>query len=102
MMDWLYDNWLWLFYISEWIIRLAMLPVVTRKRQPISAMAWLLAIFLVPWLGLLLYALLGQYRLPRKRTKRHARLYRELVTPAASSRDTWRQRRPITNANSPS
>ena len=78
MMDWLYDNWLWLFYISEWIIRLAMLPVVTRKRQPISAMAWLLAIFLVPWLGLLLYALLGQYRLPRKRTKRHARLYREL------------------------
>jgi len=55
-----------------------MLVVVTRRRQPTSAMAWLLVIFFEPWIGLVLYLLVGTYRLPRRRTERHARLREHL------------------------
>ena len=71
-------NTFWVLYdLSEWVICLVMLVVVTRRRQPNSAMAWLLVIFFLPWVGLVLYLLIGEHRLPRRRTKRHARLLRE-------------------------
>ena len=42
----------WLAYtISEWVIRLVMLPVVARRRKPDAAMAWLLLIFFCPGPG---------------------------------------------------
>ncbi len=69
---------LFLYDLSEWVICLVMLVVVTRRRQPSSAMAWLLVIFFLPWVGLVLYLLIGEHRLPRRRTRRHARLLREL------------------------
>ena len=43
-MTWLYIA----FIISEWIIRLVMLPVITSRRKPNAAMAWLLLIFFIP------------------------------------------------------
>jgi cardiolipin synthase len=67
-----------LYELSQWVIRLVMLVVVTRRRQPSSAMAWLMVIFFLPWVGLALYLLIGVHHLPRRRTKRHARLLREL------------------------
>ncbi len=54
-------------YLSEWLLRIVMLVVVTRRREPASAMAWLLVIFFIPWLGLVLYWLIGENRLPRRR-----------------------------------
>jgi cardiolipin synthase len=62
------------FTISEWVIRLAMPFVVIRRRRPTSAMAWLMVIFLQPWVGLVLYALIGSNRLVRRRMAHHARL----------------------------
>jgi len=68
-----------LYYVSEWVIRGVMLVVVvSRRRQPSSAMAWLLVIFSVPWLGVVLYLLVGENRLPRRRTEQHARILEEL------------------------
>jgi cardiolipin synthase len=72
-------SWSLAYYISEWVIRLVMLVVVTRRRQPSSAMAWLLVIFFLPWPGLLLYLLIGENRLPRRRAEQHARLLEELA-----------------------
>ncbi|MDE0546478.1 cardiolipin synthase [Microbacterium sp. C7(2022)] len=46
------------------IIALIVLP---RRRKPTAAMAWLLAIFLFPFVGIVLYLLIGNIRLPKKR-----------------------------------
>jgi cardiolipin synthase A/B len=66
-----YFSWSLLYYLSEWIIRVVMLFVVPRKRTPNSAMAWLLVVFFLPWPGLILYLMLGRYRLPRRRIEQH-------------------------------
>jgi cardiolipin synthase len=68
-----------LYYVSEWVMRLVMLVVVTRRRQPASAMAWLLVIFFLPWLGLVLYLLIGSNRLPRRRIEQKALVLGELA-----------------------
>ncbi|MDZ7617126.1 MAG: cardiolipin synthase, partial [Patescibacteria group bacterium] len=70
-------------YISEWIIRAIMLLVVTRRREPASTMAWLLVIFFIPWLGLVLYWLIGENRLPRRRIEQHADAFHRLGQVAA-------------------
>lgn len=62
MLDWS------LFYlISEWIIRLTMLIYVPQRRSAAASRTWLLFIFLVPWAGLLLYALFGRVYLSTRR-----------------------------------
>jgi len=66
--------WAWFFFVSEWAIRLAMLVVVPFRRTPAAAKGWLLLIFFEPWVGLLLYFLIGRARLPRWRRERVAQL----------------------------
>jgi hypothetical protein len=51
--------------LAEWVIRIVMLFVVIRRRRPAAAMAWLLVIFFQPWVGIVLYALIGRNRLTR-------------------------------------
>jgi len=75
MHDWL--SWSLLNYLLEWVIRIVMLVVVTNRRRG-SPMAWLLVIFFLPLPGLVLYWLIGENRLPRRRAGRHARLLDEL------------------------
>jgi phosphatidylserine/phosphatidylglycerophosphate/cardiolipin synthase-like enzyme len=57
--------WGWIFFSSEWAIRLAMLAVVPFRRTPAAAKGWLLLIFFEPWVGLLLNVLIGRAKLPR-------------------------------------
>jgi cardiolipin synthase A/B len=64
----------WAFLLSEWAIRLVMLAVVPFKRTPAAAKGWLLLIFFQPWIGLLLYALIGRPTMPRWRVEQMARL----------------------------
>ncbi len=60
--------WTKLLVVSEWAIRLVMLPVIViRKEKPATALAWLAIIFFEPWIGLVLYLLLGEIRLGRRR-----------------------------------
>lgn len=68
----------WTYLAIDWIIRLAMIPIVTQRRRPDSAMAWLLVIFFEPIVGLVLYLLIGEDRLPHRRLNRHARLLKKL------------------------
>jgi cardiolipin synthase A/B len=65
---------LWAFLLSEWAIRLVMLAVVPFRRTPAAAKGWLLLIFFQPWIGLLLYALIGRPTMPRWRVEQMARL----------------------------
>ncbi|MEZ6047645.1 MAG: cardiolipin synthase [Planctomycetaceae bacterium] len=73
-------NWSLIYLLSEWIIRIIMIPVVTHRRKPNSAMAWLLIIFFQPWFGFLIYVLIGENRLPQRRIRQHDRLLAKLET----------------------
>lgn len=59
-----------IYLVSEWVIRLVMIPVVTRRRAPTSALSWLAVIFAIPWPGLALYGVFGAHRLGRARAQR--------------------------------
>jgi len=53
-------------------IKAAAVVLIPRNRRPSTAMAWLLAIFLIPYVGLLLFLLLGSAHLPKsRRAKQH-------------------------------
>ena len=64
----------WAFFLSEWAIRLVMLAVVPFRRSPAAAKGWLLLIFFEPWIGLLLYVLIGRPTMSRWRVQQMAKL----------------------------
>ena len=66
--------WAGIFLVSEWVIRLVMLVVVPFRRTPAAAKGWLLLMFFEPWVGLLLYLLIGRAKLPRWRREQLAKL----------------------------
>ncbi|QIO34894.1 cardiolipin synthase [Bradyrhizobium sp. 1(2017)] len=74
------SHWLaWVFLLSEWAIRLVMLAVVPFRRTPAAAKGWLLLIFFEPWIGLLLYVLIGRATMPRPRIEQMARVPQALA-----------------------
>jgi cardiolipin synthase len=62
------------FYLLSWLIPLTMLFLVPVRRKPSSATAWLMLIFLFPFLGLLLYLLLGIPKLSQRRLEQQRKL----------------------------
>ncbi|AHG89309.1 Cardiolipin synthase [Gemmatirosa kalamazoonensis] len=54
-------------YALEWLIIVAALFVVPRNRRPGSATAWLMLVLLVPYVGLVLFWLIGSPKLSRRR-----------------------------------
>lgn len=55
------------FLVFEWILRFVMLFVVPHRRKPSSANAWLLLIMIVPTLGVILFYMFGNPKLPMVR-----------------------------------
>lgn len=76
--DW---PWVWAFIVIvvDNIIRLVSLFVVPRNRRPTSGMAWLMAIFLLPIPGLLLFLLIGGFKLPKRLRRRQAIINRRVA-----------------------
>jgi cardiolipin synthase A/B len=62
-------HWSFLYLCSEWAVRLTMLLYVPQRRSASAARTWLLFIFLLPWPGLIIYALVGRIRVPALRRK---------------------------------
>ena len=60
-------SWSLLYLASEWSIRFIMLAYVPQRRSTAASRTWLLLIFLLPWPGLLLYAIFGRVYLPKRR-----------------------------------
>jgi cardiolipin synthase len=56
------------------VIDIIALIVIPRGRKPTAAMAWLLLILLLPFIGILLFLLIGSFRLPAKRRAEQARI----------------------------
>src|SRR4051812_14726741 len=57
-----------------------MLVYVPQRRTAAASRTWLLFIFLLPWPGLIVYALFGRIYLPRKRLERQERASRYIRT----------------------
>ena len=58
-------------------VRVVAILVVPVNRRPTSAMAWLMAIFLIPYVGVIAFLLIGNPKLPR-----HRRLKQRVVNQA--------------------
>lgn len=54
-------------FIFEWLVRIVAIFIVPRGRKPTSATAWLMLIMLFPTLGMILFALIGDPKLPKNR-----------------------------------
>lgn len=66
-------------FALDFVIRVLAIIYVPRNRRPQTAMAWLLAIFFLPYLGVILFLLLGSRRLPRSRRRRQAEVNRYIL-----------------------
>lgn len=80
-----------LYVLSEWVIRLTMLVYVPQRRSPAAARTWLLLIFLLPWPGCLLYAVIGRIKLPAWRLARQRR--------ASDLIHEWQNSHPVASAS---
>ena len=59
--------WVTLALAVDIAFRVIALVIVPRNRRPQTAMAWLLAIFFIPYFGFLAFVAFGSRRLPKKR-----------------------------------
>ena len=66
--------WLIVVFVFDLTIRIAAIIIVPRNRRPTAAMAWLLAIYFIPFVGVILFLLIGTPRLPRKRRRKQAQI----------------------------
>jgi cardiolipin synthase len=88
-------NLVWIIaLLVDLTIRIAAIIVIPRDRKPSSAMAWLLAIFFIPYIGILFFLLIGSPKLPKKRRERQAEIDRLLlersrVIAPVVHRDGW-------------
>ena len=59
-----------LVVLVDLTIRLVALVIIPRNRLPTAAMAWLLAVFFIPVIGVILFLLIGNPQLPAKRRRK--------------------------------
>jgi cardiolipin synthase A/B len=68
-------NLIWtIAFFADLAIKVLALIFIPRHRKPTAAMAWLLAIFLIPFVGIVLYLVIGNIKLPKSRMEEQARI----------------------------
>lgn len=78
------------YVAAELLVRVAMLLVVPRRRSTGAAQAWLMLILFLPWLGIILYFLIGSPKLPAHRRARQRtvdRMLKQIVARAEADPD---------------
>jgi cardiolipin synthase A/B len=68
-----------LLLLADLVIRLVVLGIIPGNRRPTTAMAWLLCIFFLPYIGLLLFLMFGNFRLSRHRRETQEAVNRRVV-----------------------
>ena len=61
--------WAWILLGLDLVVKIIAVGYVPSQRKPSSAMAWLLAIFLLPFIGIALFMLIGSPYINRRRHK---------------------------------
>lgn len=85
--DWLdgipgFGPWLGLGLFVGWIVYMIVLGgwIVLQKREPVATLSWLLGLALLPYVGFLIYHLLGPQKIQRQRLRRaRSRLERDVI-----------------------
>ena len=75
--------WAGLVFTLDLIIRIGAIFIVPRNRRPTSGMAWLLAIFFMPFIGTILFLVIGSRRLPKSRRRKQAEVDRLIADISA-------------------
>ncbi len=65
--------------VVDFVVRVLSVIFVPRNRRPQTATAWLLAIFFLPYIGILLFWLIGSRRLPKKRREKQREINRFIL-----------------------
>ncbi|MBW1640235.1 MULTISPECIES: cardiolipin synthase [Microbacterium] len=82
------DAWPWwvvaIALVVDITIRVTAIIVVPRNRRPTAAMAWLLAIYFIPIVGVFLFLLIGNPRLPRARRRKQEQINEYIADMSAS------------------
>lgn len=65
-----------LIWSSEWVLRVLAILWIPQRRSPAAAKVWLLLIFFLPWVGFVLYWLLGNVSLKQARSRKREKLLR--------------------------
>lgn len=60
--------------VIDFIVRVVSVVIVPRNRRPQTAMAWLLAIFFLPYIGILLFLIFGSRHLPKSRRDKQSEI----------------------------
>ena len=64
----------WIIFLSGYVLTWSVIPhVLLSKKRPAATLAWIWSILLFPYLGALVYLLLGADRMKRKRLRRSLR-----------------------------
>jgi len=79
--------------LLDFAVRVLALIYVPRNRRPQTAMAWLLAIFFIPYLGILLFLMLGSRRLPKGRRDKQNEI-NKFILDTTDGMDRVRQDQP--------
>ena len=83
------------YALIGWGIRVVMVTVVLRRQfAPGASVAWLGIVFLHPYIGLVLYLLLGESRLEPRRAERHRQIIARFRDPARHAARAAHQTRP--------
>jgi cardiolipin synthase len=90
-------NLIWtILAVAAFCINVLALIYIPRGRKPTAAMAWLLLVFLLPFVGMALYLLIGDFRLPKKRRDEQQRITAMISERAVGHSDVqaprWLQR----------
>jgi cardiolipin synthase len=73
--DHAWPNWLiFVLLLIDLVIRLVALGWIPHNRRPSVALGWLLAIFLIPYVGILAFLLLGSSKLPKRRRDKQSQI----------------------------
>lgn len=75
------QEWTWLlgvWAIVEVVMRIVLLGIIPGNRRPTTAMAWLLAVFLIPSVGFVLFLLFGNFKLSKRRREQQEEVNRRV------------------------
>ncbi|TDW28809.1 cardiolipin synthase [Cryobacterium psychrophilum] len=72
--------------VVDLAIRIAAIIIIPRSRKPSAAMAWLLAVFLIPFVGVFFFLLIGSSKLPKRRRDKQQRIS-QLISESVAGMD---------------
>lgn len=64
------DAWAWILLAVQVLLSAAAVAVISARHRPATAIAWMLTIIFIPFVGLVAYLLVGFNRLPRARREK--------------------------------